>query len=111
MASFSTSPDAGSKWHRPVSVPSNREGVFGTVRELMDDLGWPIESVDESACTLVATKKNGPLGGTSRITVKVTGPDGIPSSDTNVTSESEALWSRDKANVATFQRKLWMRVT
>lgn len=111
MASFSTSPDAGSKWHRPVSVPSGREGVFGTVVELMEDLGWPVESVDEAACTLVATKANGFLGGTSRITVKVSGPDGIPSSDTHVTSESEALLSRDKGNVATFCRKLWMRVT
>ena len=111
MARFSTSPDASSRWHRPVSVPSGREGVFGTVRELMDDLGWPVESFDDDTCTLVATKANGLLGGTSRITVIVTGPEGIPASDTNVTSESEALLSRDKGNVAAFCRKLWMRVT
>lgn len=111
MARFSTSPDASSKWHRPVSVPSGREGVFGSVRELVDDLGWSVESVDEGACSLVVSKPNGFLGGTSRITVTVTGPDGIPASDTNVVSESEALLSRDKSNVATFCRKLWMRVT
>lgn len=111
MTRFATSNDAGSRWHRPVAVPSSKEGVYGTVLELVEDLGWPVESRDEAACTVVLSKKNGPLGGTSRITVTVTGPDGIPSSETNVASESEALLSRDKANVAAFCRKLWMRVT
>lgn len=112
MARFATSADAGSKWHRPVAVPSGKEGVFGTVKELLEDLpGWAVESVDDDACKVVVKKPNGFLGGVSTVTIEVTGPDGIPASETHVTSESEALLSRDKGNVATFCRKLWMRVT
>ncbi|MEM8711466.1 MAG: hypothetical protein AAGG01_10975 [Planctomycetota bacterium] len=112
MARFETSANAGSKWHRPVAVPSGKGGVFGTVRELLDDLpGWDVESVDEEALTVHISKANGFLGGVSKIVVTVSGPDGIPSSETNVSSESSGLLSRDKSNVATFCRKLWMRVT
>mgnify|MGYP001556062472 CR=1 FL=1 len=112
MARFETSSDASSKWHRPVAVPTGKEGVFGTVRELLDDLsGWTVDRVDEESCTVHVTKPNGFLGGTSKIVITVAGPDGIPSSETSVVSESDGLLSRDKSNVATFCRKLWMRVT
>lgn len=112
MGRFETSQSAGSKWHRPVAVPSGKDGVFSTVRELLDDLGgWNVESVDESSLTMRVTKANGFLGGTSKIQITVSGPDGIPASETNVSSESTGILSRDKSNVATFCRKLWMRVT
>jgi len=112
MGRFETSSAAGSKWHRPVAVPSNKAGVFGTVRELLEDLaGWNVESVDEPNCSVHVSKPNGFLGGTSEIVITVSGPDGIPSSETSVVSESDGLISRDKSNVATFCRKLWMRVT
>lgn len=112
MGRFQTDAAAGSKWHRPVAVPQGREGVFSSVRELLEDLpGWDVTEVDEGACTVRVAKANGFLGGTSRITIRVEGPDGIPSSETHVTSESDGLLSRDKQNVATFVRKLFMRVT
>lgn len=112
MARFETSNQASSKWHRPVAVPSSKEGVFGTVRELLEDLpDWKVDSVDEAALTVHVTKPNGFLAGSSKIEIKVTGPEGIPSSETHISSESEALRSSDKANVALFCRKLWMRVT
>ena len=112
MGRFQTDANAGSKWHRPVAVPSSKEGVFGSVRELLEDLAdWDVTSVDEGTCTVHATKANGFLGGTSRITIQVHGPDGIPSSETSVISESDGMLSRDKKNVATFVRKLFMRVT
>ena len=112
MGRFETSPSAGSKWHRPVAVPSNKDGVFGTVRELLEDLaGWNVESVDEPNFSVRVSKPNGFLGGTSKIVITVSGPDGIPSSETSVVSESDGLISRDRSNVATFCRKLWMRVT
>ncbi len=112
MARFATSPNASSKWHRPVAVPSNKEGVFSTVKELLEDLaGWTVDAVDEASMTVHATKPNGFLGGTSKVKIVVSGPDGIPSSETNIESESTGLLSRDKSNVATFCQKLWMRVT
>lgn len=112
MARFETDPAAGSKWQRPVAVPSNKDGVFGSVKELLDDLaGWEVASVDDDAKVVHVTKANGFLGGTSKIVITVSGPDGIPSSETTVVSESDGLISRDKGNVATFCRMLFMRVT
>ena len=113
MGSFSTSDGHSKRWHQPVKVPQAKEGIYGSAKELVDDLdGWNLERADDEALELHVTKSNGPLGGTSRITIKVSGPDGIPSSETNVTSESSgALLSRDRSNVATFCEKFWMRVT
>lgn len=112
MGRFETSANESSKWLRPVAVPSGKGGVFGTVRELLDDLpDWNVDSVDEEGLRVHVTKKNGFLGGTSKIVITVSGPDGIPSSQTDVQSESDGLLSRDKSNVSTFCRKLWMRVT
>ena len=37
MGRFQTDANAGSKWHRPVAMPSGKEGVFGSVRELLDE--------------------------------------------------------------------------
>lgn len=112
MGRFETSPDGKSQWLQPVAVPSGKEGVFGTVRELLEDLpGWDVQSVDEAGLAVTVSKNNGFLGGTSKIVITVSGPDGIPSSQTNVVSESDGLLSRDKSNVATFCQKLWMRVT
>ena len=71
-----------------------------------------VDRVDEEALTIHATRKNGFLGGTSKITVRIEGPDGIPNSATHCASESSGgLLNRDKANVAEFIQKFWMRMT
>jgi len=112
MGRFETDSAASDRWHQPVAVPSSKGGVFGTVTELLEDMpGWDVQSVDESTCTVHVSKSNGFLGGTSKIVIRVSGPDGIPSSETNVSSESAGLLSRDKSNVATLCKKPWMRVT
>lgn len=112
MGRFETSDSNSARWHRPVKVPQAKGGVFSAARELVDDLdGWNVERVDEDALSIHCTKANGFLGGTSKITITVTGPDGIPSSETSVVSESDGILSRDKKNVASFCQKFWMRVT
>ena len=112
MGRFETDGAAGQKWLQPVAVPTNKDDVLGAVRELLDDLdGWNVASVDEESRVVIVTKENGFLGGTSTITIRVDGPDGIPSSETHVVSESDGLISRDKKNVSTFCRMLYMRTT
>lgn len=113
MGRFETSDAHSNRWHRPVRVPRAKEGIFATARELVEDLdGWTLDRADEEQLVLHVTKSNGLLGGTSRVTIKVTGPDGIPSSETHVASESSgALVPKDRANVAQFCEKFWMRVT
>lgn len=112
MGRFETSGEHSNRWHQPVRVPTGRGEIFGAAKELVEDLdGWEVRDVDEEGLTIVCQRKNGFLGGVSRIEVRVTGPEGIPTSETWCSSESEgALVSRDRSNVAEFVRKLWMRV-
>ena len=113
MGRFQTDAGHPNRWHQPVRVPVGKADVFRAAREMVDDLvGWEVESVDEEALTIVCRKRGGLLGGTSRIVVRVDGPDGIPNSETHCSSESTgALLPRDRKNVAEFVRKFWMRVT
>ena len=110
---FETRASHPKRWHQPVRVPINKRDVFGAARELVDDLeGWAVEGVDEDALTITCRRKNGLLAGTSTIVVRVEGPDGIPNSETHCSSESSgAVLARDRANVAEFVRKFWMRMT
>jgi hypothetical protein len=109
---FATSLDNPNRWHQPVRVPQNKQDIFGAARDMVEDLHWQIRSIDEDALTIECEKKGGLLGGTARIVVRVEGPDGIPNSETHCSSEtSGGLLPRDKALVAEFVKKFFMRVT
>ena len=113
MGRFETSLDHPNRWHQPVRVPVNKGDVFGAAKEMVDDLdGWTVQGADDQALTITCEKKGGMLGGTATITIRVEGPDGIPNSETHCVSESSGgLMSKDKANVAEFVKKFWMRMT
>tara|TARA_R110002126_G_scaffold25583_3_gene87469 strand:+ start:15347 stop:15688 length:342 start_codon:yes stop_codon:yes gene_type:complete len=113
MGSFETAESNSNRWHQPVRVPSEKSGIFGAAKEMAEDMpGWKLESVDEERLEIHSTRANGALGGTSKITVRVEGPEGIPNSSTHCRSESSGgFLSRDKKNVAEFIQKFWMRVT
>lgn len=111
MASFRTSESNSSRWHQPVRVPIRKQDVFASAKEMCEDLAWTVLAEDGEALTITCERSGGLLGGTARIVVSVTGPDGIPSSETNVASESSgAVLSKDKAIVAEFVKKFSMRV-
>jgi len=90
-----------------------RDGAFGVAQELVADLDrWVVRQVDAEALTITCERKNGFLGGVSTIVVRVSGREEMPNSQTHCSSESTgALLARDKANVAEFVRRFWMRVT
>ncbi|MAG62930.1 MAG: hypothetical protein QGI93_05950 [Planctomycetota bacterium] len=113
MGKFETDEDHPGRWHRPVCVPIGKEDVFGSALEMLEDLSrWSVRSVDKDGLSATYERNNGPLRGTSTIVVRVEGPDGLPNSQTHCSSQSDgALLSRDKANVAEFIQKFWMRVT
>jgi phosphoribosylcarboxyaminoimidazole (NCAIR) mutase len=72
--------------------------------------GWTPVSADEDALTVVAEKR-GALSGTSRITITVDGPEGIPSATVHVHSETTGgLLARDKGHVAEFMTPFQRRV-
>ena len=112
MGFFETSEDATARWHQPVRVPIQKGNVFGAAREMCEDLeGWTVLEVDEDALTVTCECKRGVLGGSSRVVVRVEGPDGIPSSTTHVRSESTGgLLPADKKIVTEFVKKFTMRI-
>jgi len=112
MGSFETSESHPGRWHQPVRVPTLKADIFGAAKEMVADLdGWKVVEIDDEALCIQVEKQNGLLGGSSKIEVRVDGPDGIPSSSTSVRSESSGgLLSKDKANVAEFVKKFTMRV-
>ena len=108
---FRTRDDAAGRWHQPIRVPTLKADVLSAAREMCHDLGWSVVDVDEQRCEITCERRNGVLGGTSRIVVSVEGPDGIPSSTVHARSESSgAVLPRDKANVTEFVKKFTMRV-
>lgn len=110
--SFETSDSHKSQAHQPIRVPTQKGSIFGAAKEMVEDLAdWELVSEDAENHVLVCRRKGGLLGGESTITVRVEGPDGIPSSTVHVRSETEGgLMSRDKANVAEFVKPFFRRV-
>ena len=94
----------------PILIENGVKGYYPFYGDVEAYNKW--KGVDEEALTITCERRNGFLGGTSTIVVRVNGPEGIPNSETHCASQSTgALMSRDKANVAEFVQKFWMRVT
>jgi len=113
VSSFSTGDDHPGRWHQPVSVPVNKTDAFHAACEMVDDLeGWSDVVIDKEALTLTCVCKGGLLSKDSNVRIWVEGPEGVPNSQTHCSSESSGgIFSKDKANVAEFVRKLYMRIT
>ncbi len=109
---FETS-DAHSKPElRPLRVASRREGIYEEAKDMVADLAnWRVVSADEASCTIVCERKGGLVGGTSKVTIRVDGPDGIPSATVNVRAESQSgLFVNDKSVVLEFMKPFTRRV-
>ena len=89
-----------------------KEHLFGAAQELVEDLSsWTLESADEETMTLVCIRSGGLLGGSSRVTIRVEGPEEIPNSTVHVSSVTEqGLLKRDRANVLEFMVPFHRRV-
>ncbi len=113
MSHFSTADGHAGRWHQPVRVPVNKTDAFGAAQEMVADLpGWGDLKVDADALSFTCHRTGGLLFKSSEIRIWCEGPDGIPSSETHCESKGgSGLLSRDKANVAEFTRKLYMRIT
>ena len=113
MASSFESSDNHSQQHlKPLRVPSLKDGIYSTAKELVDDLpGWSLLSEDESGGVLQCERKARPLSSPSRVTIKVEGPEGVPSTTVTLRSESDGgLRKCDKANIIEFMKLLHRRV-
>lgn len=112
VRSFETSDSHSAAHLRPLRVATRKEHVYGEARNLVEDLpGWSLVSADDETCTLTCRRAAGFLAAEATVTIRVEGPDGIPSCTVHVRSQSEGgLRARDRAVVAEFLRPFSRRV-
>lgn len=110
--SFQTSDSNAALEHKPVRVAALQAGIFEEARTLVSELpGWSIVEADEARGRIQCLKRNGFLAGSSRITITLESPAGIPSTTVNLHSESSGgIFNRDRQNVAQFVRPFHRRV-
>ena len=111
-SSFSTSDEHEPPGLKPVRVPIRKESVFEEARNLAGELpGWRVESADERALVLVCVRAGSFLAPASKVTIRVEGPDGLPSATVHCTSESSGgPFARDRRNVQEFMAPFHRRV-
>jgi len=102
--SFATSDRHEKPQLRPLRVASLKQGVYEEAKNMVADLPhWELVATDDAKMILSCRRKGGFVAGASEITIRVDGPDGIPSSTVHVESKTQGgLFSRDKQNVAEF---------
>lgn len=112
MGAFETSDGHSDPSLRPLRVPALKGGIYAEAKTMVGDLaGWTLVQADDEALVLRCERKPGLLAGRARVTIRVEGPDGIPSATVHVRSESDGgLLSRDKACVAEFLGPFTRRV-
>ena len=112
MGSFETDDKHSNASLKPLRIPSRREGIYAQAKEMVTDLdGWTLLAANDDTLVLECERKGGLLGGTAKITIRVEGLEGIPSTTVYVKSEtSGGLRSRDKGNVLEFMKTFHRRV-
>lgn len=110
--SFETRDDHKHPNLKVLRLPVGRDDMYRSAQEMVEDLGgWAIASKDDDARTLVCHRDRGFMGGKATVTIRIEGPEGIPSSEVHVKSESQGgLLSKDKANVLEFMVPFHRRV-
>ena len=110
--SFQTSDSHSAQESRPIRAAVLQSGMFEEAKTLVGELpGWSLVEADEGRGRIECTRRGGLLFGSSRITITLESPPGIPSTTVNVRSESSGgIFRRDRRNVAEFVRPFHRRV-
>ena len=109
---FETNDSESNHLLRPLRVPSLRDGIMQTARELVDDLPeWTLVTDDEAAGRLVCERKARLLSAQSTVTLSFESTEGVPSTTVHLRSESTGgLRKGDRANALEFLRLFHRRV-
>ena len=112
MASFESSDSHAQLYLKPLRVPSLKDGIYSTAKELVEALPeWTLDSDDESTGRINCTRKARLLSGESKVTICIEGPDGVPNTTITLKSETAGgLRKCDKANVLEFMKLFHRRV-
>ena len=96
---------------QPLRVPMRREEIYEEAKTMVCDLeSWKLVEADDAGLVISCERKGGLLRAPAKITIRVEGPEGIPSAVVHVRSETDGGLSRDKANVQEFLRPFRRRV-
>lgn len=97
---------------QPLRVPMRREELYAEAKDMVADLaGWELVRADDASLTLHCRLAKSFLRGPSEVTIRVDGPEGIPSASVTLRSETRGgFLPRDRANVQAFMRPFRRRV-
>jgi hypothetical protein len=112
MAPFETRDDATDPRLRPLRFAVRREEVFAEARTMVEDLAhWRLVRADEAELRLDCERAGGLLRAAARVTIRVEGPDGMPSSTVYVRVEScGGVLARDTSAAREFLEPFSRRV-
>jgi len=112
MSSFETRDEHSRAELRPLRVAVRREDVYAEARTMVADLAlWKLVRADDERLELLCERAAGFLGRPARVTIRIEGPDGIPTASVHVRSQTDGGWlARDKANVREFLEPFSRRV-
>jgi hypothetical protein len=112
MGRFESSDQHGALEQQPLRVPRLKGDIWQTAKELVDDLPeWKLVSEDEAQGVLVCERNARFLSAKSKVTIRVQGPEGVPSTTVALLSESSGgLLPGDKKNVVEWMTLFRRRV-
>jgi hypothetical protein len=112
--SFATSEQHSHFNLRPLMVAALKHEVYREAKSMVADLpAWKLVSADDEHLVLTCERSGGLFAGPAIVTIRIDGPDGIPSATVNVASQSTGGFtglSRDRANVLEFMKPFHRRV-
>jgi hypothetical protein len=110
MGAFETRDDEPDPVLRPLRVAVLRDEVYAEAKTMVSDLGWKLLQADALSRELVCERRGGFLAAPAKVTIRVDGPDGIPSATVRARSESRGLFARDRRIVREFLEPFRRRV-
>jgi hypothetical protein len=103
MGEFETRDDHADPALRPLRFAVRREEVYAEAKTMVADLGWTLVRADDERLELSCERRGGFLANPAKITIRVEGPEGIPSATLSARSETQGgLRARDRKNVREF---------
>jgi len=112
MGRFESSDRHGALEQQPLRVPRLKDDMWQTAKELIEDLPqWSLLREDQAKGELVCERHGRFLSAKSTVTIRISGPEGVPSTTVALVSESGGgLLPGDKKNVVEWMTLFRRRV-
>ena len=96
---------------RPIRVALRKEHLWARAQEMVEDLPrWEMVSRDDASMRMTCRRPGGFLAGEATITIRVEGPEDLPSSAVQLEAEASGFLARPSAVALEFLRPFRQRV-